>query len=377
MTDAPLPQADQAPGAPHPRDTAILFGQDEAERGFLEAVASDRLHHAWLLAGPKGVGKATLAWRIARFLLAREDHDGQDALFGAPPPPTSLDVSPDHPVARRMASGAEGRLFLLRRSYDEKTQKFSAEIRVDEARKLKNFFALSSADGGHRVVIVDAADELNTSAANALLKILEEPPADTTLLLVSHHPSGLLPTIRSRCRTLRCSTLSPEAMAQALAQAEADLSASPLALSELSQGSVGAALRLLHLDGLETYAKLTNLFSKAPGLDRAAAISLADSVAGRGKADHLAQMVALIETFLARAARLGATGAAASEAAPGEAATLARLSPTPAAARQWADLQQKLVAKARHAMAVNLDPSALILDMILKVDETASQTTTP
>ena len=162
-------------------------------------------------------------------------------------------------------------------------------------------------------------------------------------------------------------------MSEALRLADVELPENPLALSELSQGSVGAAIRLINLDGLATYARLVQLVSKAPGLERSTAIALGESVAGRGKADHLALLISLIELLLARAARLGATGEAAPEAAPGEAAALARLSPTPVAARRWADFQQVLSAKARHGIAVNLDPSALILDMILRIDETASQ----
>ena len=215
------PEADRAPGAPHPRETLRLFGQDKAETAFLDAFNSGRQHHAWLLTGPKGVGKATLAWRIARFLLATPASDA-DALFAAPAP-TSLDIPPDHPVAHHIHAMAEPRLFLLRRPWDAKSGKLKTVITVDETRKLHPFFGMSAVDGGRRVVIVDAADDMNTSAANALLKMLEEPPAGATLLLVSHQPSRLLPTIRSRCRTLSMATLGPEDMHQALAQADTDI----------------------------------------------------------------------------------------------------------------------------------------------------------
>lgn len=367
------PEADRAPGAPHPRATTRLIGQAAAEAEFLEAWNDERLHHAWLITGPRGIGKATLAWRLARFLLATPPKD-DGGLFGeAAPAPTTLDIPDDHPVARRMLANAEPRLFLLRRAYDEKTQRFAGEIKVDDARKLKSFFSLSAADGGHRVVIVDAADEMNTSAANALLKLLEEPPAQATLLLISHQPSGLLPTIRSRCRALRCAPLAPADLTGALEAAGIDAPQDPMAMAQLAGGSVGQALRLITLDGLKTYADLVALIAGAPGIDRSAAIAMADRVAGRGKEENLAQLIGLIDIFLARAARLGATGAAPPEAAPGEAVLLARLSPTPAAARIWADLQQTLSARARHALAVNLDPSALILDMVLRIDETAGK----
>ncbi|MEO1789626.1 MAG: DNA polymerase III subunit delta', partial [Pseudomonadota bacterium] len=174
MSDAPVPEADRLGDAPHPRDTPALFGQDAAQGAFLAAYAQDRLHHAWLITGPRGVGKATLAWRIARFLLAEAPVEA--GMFCAPPPPTTLDIDAEHPVARRVAAGSEGRLFLVRRSWDAKTKRLKSTIGVDEVRGLKSFFAMSAADGGRRVVIVDAADEMTVNAANALLKVLEEPP---------------------------------------------------------------------------------------------------------------------------------------------------------------------------------------------------------
>ena len=371
MSDEALPEADRVEGAPHPRDTARLIGQDAAERAFLTAYNTGRLHHGWLITGPRGVGKATLAWRIARFLLA-EEPAGDAGLFGAPPPPETLDIPPDHPVARRVAALSEGRLFLLRRAWDADKKRLKAQITVDEARKLKGFFGLSSADGGRRVVIVDAADEMNVSAANALLKLLEEPPSNATLLLVSHQPSRLLPTIRSRCRELRLGTLAPDDMAAALAQAGADADGAE-ALAELAAGSVGEAVRLTNLGGLEGYAGLIGLFEGMPGFDRAPAIALAEACAGRGAEDRLELTIGLIETFLARLARAGAIRRTPPEAAPGEAALFARLAPTEDAARTWAGLHQSLGAEARHGRAVNLDPAALVLDMVLKMDETAAR----
>ena len=367
MTDE-IPEADRLPGAPHPRETARMFGHDAAERTFLDAVASGRLHHAWLITGPEGVGKATLAWRLARFLLA-QPADGGDGLFGAPAPPLSLDIAPDHPVARRVAALSEPRLFLLRRPWDAQRKRLRAEITIDATRKLKDFFALSAADGGRRVVIVDAADALNPNAANAILKLLEEPPANATLLLVCHQPARLLPTIRSRCRTLRLRPLGAGHLAAALHEAGAETVEGPSApgLAALSEGSVGAAFRLIESDGLAFYGALAQLFSAAPGIERSGAIALAR----RPGAEGFAQALHLIETFLARLARTGVTGPPEPEATPGEAATLARLAPDAAAARRWAGLAQDLGARARQGHAVNLDPEALLLDTLLAIDGAA------
>ncbi|MCY1128334.1 DNA polymerase III subunit delta' [Frigidibacter sp. RF13] len=370
MTEVTLPEPDRVEGAPHPRETEHLYGQGAAEAAFLEAYATGRLHHGWLLTGPRGVGKATLAWRIARFLLATPP-DAVGGLFGDPAPaPVTLDIPPDHPTARRMRAGAEPGLFVLRRGPNDKGDRLSAEIRVDEVRKLKSFLHLSSADGGRRVVIVDAADELNIAAANALLKLLEEPPEGATLLLVAHQPSRLLPTIRSRCRELRLAPLGSEELAQALASAGAEGDASRL--SVLSAGSAGEAVRLVNQGGLDAYQEIVVLFASLPRLDRPAALKLAESAAQRGGAEtRLDLLIALMDLFLARLARAGVTGIAGPEAAPGEAALLARLSPHPAAARAWADLHQTLGARARHGRAVNLDPAALLLDMIFRIDQTA------
>lgn len=368
----PLPEPDRQEGAPHPRETLRLFGQEAAEASFLDAFAGGRLHHGWLIAGPKGIGKATLAWRIARFLLAAPDPAEGGGLFGAPPPPLSLDTDPDHPVARRMLALSEPRLHLLRRGPNDKGDRLAQVITVDEVRKLRGFLGLSAADGGRRVVILDAADEMNANAANAILKLLEEPPDRVTFLLVAHQPARLLPTIRSRCRVLRLAPLAPPDLAAALAQAGAE-PGDPAALAELAGGSVGRALALTAQDGAGLYRDLVALMGTLPRLDRPRALALADGAGARGAEGRFDLVVTLIDLALARAARTGTTGIAPPEAAPGEAATLARLAPDAVAARAWADLAQTLGARARAGRAVNLDPSALLMDILLRLDETAAR----
>ncbi|MFA7433000.1 MAG: DNA polymerase III subunit delta' [Gemmobacter sp.] len=363
------PEPDRVDGAPHPRETAVLIGQEAAETAFLDAYNSGRLHHGWLLTGPEGVGKATLAWRIARFLLATPEGDG--GMFAAPPPGT-LDIPEDHPVARRIAALSESRLFLLRRAWDEDRKRLKSVITVDEVRRLKSFLGLSAADGGRRVVIVDDADAMNPSAANALLKLLEEPPRGVVLLLVSHQPARLLPTIRSRCRVLRLGPLDAAGVARALAAARAE-PAEPQALAELAGGSVGAAIRIANLDGVTLYKGLIELFATLPRLDRPRALALAEAAAGKGAEARFDLTLSLIDLLLARLARTGATGAAPPEALAGEAALLIRLAPDARAGRIWADLAQTLGLRARRGRAVNLDPAALLLDMVLRIDETAAQ----
>lgn len=364
-----IPEPDRAPGADHPRETQCLIGQEEAERRFLEAFNSDRLHHAWLIQGPKGVGKATLAWRIAKFLLATPKDDG--GLFGAPQMPENLDIAPDHPVVPRLLALSEPRLFVLRRPYDQKTERLKADITVDEVRKLKGYFSMSATDGGARVVIVDAADDMNVNAANALLKLLEEPPANTYLLLVTHQPTRLLPTIRSRCRTLRCNTLSAVDIATVLTNTGAELSENADAIASLASGSPGAALRLINMGGFELYSQLVSLLIN--GLDRPAALRFADGMTGRNNAEKFDLALELLDLFLARLARSGVSGLPNAEAAQNESALFSKLAPSVHHARKWADLQQKISARARHGQSVNLDPAALILDILFKINETAAE----
>ncbi len=368
--DVPL-ESDRLDGAPHPRETLRLFGHAGPEAEFLSAASSGRLPHGWLLTGPRGIGKATFAWRAARFLLATPPM-ADDDMFGAPPPPESLDIDPEHPIARRMLALSEPGLFLLRRPADDKDpKKLKTVITVDEVRGLKGFFQMSAGDG-RRVVIVDSADEMNPSAANALLKELEEPPEGAVLFLISHRPSGLLPTIRSRCRTLRFNALEDADLAAALAQAGAE-PPEGVALATLAQGSVGAAITLADQGGPALYADVIRLLETLPNMDRALALKLAESTAGKANEARFDLTLSLLETALSRVARLGATGQAPAEIVPNEAAILARLAPDPQRARDWAMLAQSLTARARRGKAVNLDPAALIFDIFLDMDRTAAR----
>ena len=364
-----FPEPDRVEAAPHPRETLQLLGHHAEQAEFLAAYNAGRLHHAWLITGQKGMGKATLAWRLTRFLLATPVPDG--GMFD-PAPPTTLTVPDDHPVARRLTALSEPRCYLLRRGLNESEKNLAQDILVKEVRKMKEFFGLSAADGGRRVAIVDCADDLNTSAANALLKLLEEPPAGVTFILIAHQPHRLLPTIRSRCRQLRLSPLSPDDLSKALLHAGGDVQAEDqIALAELAGGSVGEAFRLTNLDGLKMYESLVSLFATLPRMDRPRALALVEKGAARGAEGRFDLLVTLIDLFLARLARAGSLNQTPPQAAPGEADLFASLAPTPHAARGWADLAQTLSIRARRGKAVNLDPAALLMDMFLKIDETA------
>ncbi|WP_172328308.1 DNA polymerase III subunit delta' [Mangrovicoccus sp. HB161399] len=371
MNDRPEP--DRLPDTPHPRETARIFGHDAVLAEVAQAIGSERMHHGWLITGPKGTGKATLAWAMARAILAREPGGG---MFGPEPVPADLHADPDHPVVRRVMALSEPRLSLVRRPFDEKTGRLKAEIPVDAIRALKRFFSMSATDGGARVVIVDAADDMNPSAANALLKLLEEPPRDTVLILVSHQPGRLLPTIRSRCRVLRLQPLAPAALADALARTGADIPGEQVAverLARLAGGSVGTAVGLSQLDGLALYDTMLRLAAGMPDHDRGLALALAEMLAPREAEPQRLLMQELLGTILADLARAGVTGRAPEDLPPETQAALCRLSPDHAAAQAWAGAQARIAGRLAHGTAVNLDPGSLILDMIHTLDATASQ----
>jgi DNA polymerase-3 subunit delta' len=282
-----------------PRETYVLLGHDEAERALLAAYREERLAHAWLLSGPPGIGKATLAYRMARFVLAHPDPRA-----AAVQTATSLYVDPDHPAARRMAARAHGDLLVLERTVNEKTNKLRQDIQVDDVRRTVTFFGSTPGEGGWRVAIVDSVDELNRDGANALLKVLEEPPRRALLLLVSHSAARVLPTIRSRCRLLALRPLSAEQVKRAAADAtglradDPDLAASLDAAVAASEGSVRRALELLDGDALELRSHILTLLERLPAIDPKALHALGDRLYGTDAAT-LAAFVDTVNAWLA------------------------------------------------------------------------------
>src|SRR6478735_4658471 len=227
--------------AVHPRESTALFGHQDAETALLNAYRSGRIPHAWLIGGAAGIGKATLAYRMARFVLAHSNPNAPDVQRAE-----TLSVDPSDPVARHVAAGAHGGLLTLERSLNDKGV-MRTVITVDETRETIGFFGSTAAVDGWRVCIVDTVDELNPNAANALLKVLEEPPQRSLFLLVSHSPARVLPTIQSRCRKLRLRPLATEDVVAA-ASTVAELDPGDHALREAAdaaEGSVARALTLL------------------------------------------------------------------------------------------------------------------------------------
>jgi DNA polymerase-3 subunit delta' len=276
--------------APEPRANPILLGHDPAEATLIEALRAGRMHHAWLITGPDGVGKATLAYRFARRLLA-----------GMPEADT-LALEPTNPVFRRVAAGSHADLLTVERAYDEKRKRMRTQIAVDDVRRISNFMSLTPAEGGWRVVIVDGAEELNPNSANALLKVLEEPPPRAVLLLACAAPGRLLPTIRSRCRRLRLEPLGQETMERLLASYLPDLPADERGrLVTVAEGSPGRALMLAEEEGLAIAGLVDKVLAELPGLKASRAYTLADTLA-RGE-NAFSNFMDLLRTGIASAVR--------------------------------------------------------------------------
>lgn len=267
-----LPEADRLEGFAHPRETSTLFGQDAGERVLAEAFAAGRMHHAWLLTGRRGIGKATLAYRLAKHALAKATERAGGTL--------SLAIAAAATTNRQVLAQSHPGLLVVRRPYDPRSRRFATSIPVDEVRRLRPFLGLTGAQDGFRVVIVDSADELNGNAANALLKALEEPPERTLFLLIASEPSRILPTIRSRCQRLDLKPLEESAIASTLAKFLPETSAEERAsLSRLSEGSLGLALRLGGGEGLELARDADALLDARGAPDVTRILALAERVA--------------------------------------------------------------------------------------------------
>jgi DNA polymerase III subunit delta' len=288
------PQADDAAEAmPHPRATSVLFGHSDVEAALLAAYRSGHVPHAWLFVGPRGIGKATLAYRMARFVLTHPDPTAPDVAAA-----TSLSVNPDQPVARRIAAQSQGDLLVLERTPNEKGI-LRQQIAVDDVRRTVAFFGSTAGEGGWRLAIVDAVDELNRSSANALLKVLEEPPQRALLLLVSHSPARLPATLRSRCRIITLRLLAEADVAAAAAAATTAGAADVMAAAAAAEGSVGRALALLDEDARALRQQALDLLDRLPMLDTHALHALGEALAGSDPGP-LAAFVDTVNGWLSR-----------------------------------------------------------------------------
>ena len=365
--DGAWPEADRLEGFAHPRETRRLFGQEDAERTLLQAFSGGRMHHAWLLCGRTGIGKATLAYRFARHVLARAEE--RDA--------SSLEVDPEIAAARQVAALSHPGLLVLRRPYDVRSKRLSTGIPVDEVRRLKSFLGLTAGDDAWRVIVVDSADDLNPNAANALLKSLEEPPRRAVFVLISSEPSSLLPTIRSRCRRLNMRPLNRADLRRAMLSALDASGPSPPEESQWKQleqhadGSVRLALQLFAGGGLKDHAAISELLAGLPRIDWFAAHTLADALASNGNEQRFKTFMDLLGDAVGRMTRdyaLGTTAGA--RAGDGQSQNAI---PAEQIAR-WAGLWSTLVREKVDADLLNLDKKAFILRTLNRLQQAVDET---
>ena len=251
-----------------PRTNTRLIGHEAAEATLMHDFESGKLAHGWLISGPRGIGKATLAYRFARTLLAGEH---------------AADMHDEHPIFKRIVAGSHTDLLVVEQIYDEKKEEKAREISVDQAREIAQFLSLTPGESQWRVVIIDSVDALGTSGANAILKILEEPPPQTVLLLISHNPSRLLPTIRSRCRSLKLKSLEKSQFTSVMRHISPSLDSTEIrALAQLSAMSPGVALELHAQAALEIYEKILDIMSAMPTPDATSIHAFAEAM-GTGK----------------------------------------------------------------------------------------------
>ena len=356
--------ADSAFAWPGPRENPNLVGHEEAAVGALvEAWGSGRLAHAWLIAGPRGIGKATLAYRFARFVLAGGEGEGRRR-------------TGDGAGASGLSANRGGR---AQRPCGDRTgarrprAKLRAEIVVDDVRKANAFLSLTAGEGGWRVVIVDAADEMNRNAANALLKRLEEPPSRVLFLLVSHAPSRMPATLRSRCRLLALAPLPAPALDGLLADAMPDLPAAERRmLGLLAEGSPGRAAALAEQGGVALYRRLIGLVGALPALDARPLHQLADGLAGRDGVDRMRTLSELILWWLGRSIRHCSARRARvtmEEVVPGERASAALMQG--AALDRWVGVWENLGRSFAEADGLNLDPRQVLIGAFTSLQEAA------
>src|SRR5829696_1790830 len=279
--DQDVAEPDQFEGAPHPREQLAFFGHQEGEEAFLEGLRSGRLHHAWLIGGAQGIGKATLAYRVARTVL--DPRKSNDRAI------SSLDVPADSHVARQVVALSHPTLSVLRRAPATDKKGPSATIPVDAVRRALGMFGSTAADGGYRVCIVDSAEDLTISSANALLKVIEEPPPRSLFLIVSHAPQRVLPTIRSRCRRLLLRPLEDMDIKAAIATLGGACAGVPRDVVDQAlkygEGSVRRTLELLDADKVSFIEQVTRLLEGLPRADTQEIYALAEALSRRDSED--------------------------------------------------------------------------------------------
>ena len=339
--------ADAIDGVPHPANCRKVMGHDETISKFLELYRNGRIHHAYLVTGPRGIGKASLCLRFASHVFRFEDPQTS--------PVTLMPVEEGDPIDGMIASRSHPNLLHMARPWDDKAKRFKTQLTVDEVRRTVSFFGTSKGMEGWRVAIVDSADDLNTNAANALLKILEEPPEKTLFFVLSHSPAKVLPTIRSRCLHMPLKPLPEDKILEIMNHLdllEGVSAADQQFLAGISNGSVRNCIQLIHEDGLELYQNLEKLLG---GNDWVNIHALAEKVTGRGQEERYKLLFQFALQFL----EARATGRS------GDNSSISVLA-------RWAEVWEKTKNSVRTADAYNLDKKQIILNLFDDAYRTAA-----
>jgi DNA polymerase III subunit delta' len=370
-------------GFPSPRENPDLFGHENAEREFAKSFVSSRMAHAWLLCGRRGIGKATMAYRIARFVLSRGEwiDDRKDHLPGtslvdqSEELPNNLAVSDDSQVFRRVAAASHADLMTVELGFsDDAKRKPKREIVVADVRRIAPFFSMTPAEGGWRVVIIDGADLMNRNAMNAVLKVLEEPPPKALLLLVCHNPGRLLPTVRSRCRRLNLNPLSQSIMKDLLARFFPDMAPTDTdLLSRLSEGSFGRALTIAEEGGLELFRDLSGLLNSLPDIEIGSLHTFADGLARPGAENSFLTFTELLQNWLSILVRIGATGDVDNLAINDKDAALARSIIDQGNLDRWFQVWEKITFLLARAGNTNLDRKQVVLTALMSIKDAAQR----
>lgn len=340
------PEADRADGCPHPREVYNLVGHAQAEQRFATLFHNQNLHHAWMINGASGIGKATLAYRMIRRVLG-----------GVPQTQGTLDVPDTDPVAQRVQSLGHGDFLLIRRPYDQKTKKIRAEIPVTEARKISDFFSRKASEGGWRVCLIDSIDEMNRNATNAVLKTLEEPPEKALIILLTKAPGRLLPTIRSRCMDLQLRAV-PEPDLRAWLSEHAGGSMDDIeAAAHLAKGAPGKALSLIR-NSDTVLRPLRNFLSGFPKGNPRTAHQISDMLSLQNADLSYGLFWDALQDILHAQAVYAATGEWNMAFKP------IALERSPSA---WMDLHNDLVRQRQAQMGLNMSKKSVLLNALTQV----------